>query len=225
MFFLQCNPVRYKKANRKKSDIKYIVVHYTGNNGDTAQNNLKNASRAGRQASAHYFVDEHEVCQSVKVKDIAYHCGTKGKYRHAYCRNANSIGVEMCSRKTLNGDYYFKPETVNNAARFIAQLMREYDIGIAYVVRHYDVTGKICPRPYIEGAKWTEFKNLIMKYYIEEVEEMTYYETIAEIPFSAGREAVQKAVDRGVIAGTGAGLHLSEDMVRMFVFLDRLNVL
>ena len=59
-------------------------------------------------ASAHYFVDENSVYQSVEDKNIAWHCGAK-KYKHSTCRN--SIGVELCSRKDSNGNYYFKDKT------------------------------------------------------------------------------------------------------------------
>lgn len=220
MFFLQCHSSRYKKANRSKNDIKYIVVHYTANNGDTALNNLKNASRKGRAASAHFFVDEKEACQSVAVKDIAWHCGTSGKYKHANCRNANSIGVEMCSR-IKNGVYYFLPATVENTARLVADLMAEYDLPLSRVIRHYDVTGKLCPRPYVDEKAWAEFKALVRKYAQEE-KDMVYYKTVGEIPFQVGREVVADLVAKGIIAGVSeSDLHLSEDMVRILCYLRK----
>ena len=61
------------------------------------------------------FVDEREVWQSVKDADTAYHCGSKHGYRHKFCRNGNSLGIELCSRKDKSGRYYFKPETVERA--------------------------------------------------------------------------------------------------------------
>ena len=81
------------------------MVHYTANNGDTAEGNGKYFSGADRNTSAHYFVDEIKIVRSVFDKDTAWHCGAK-IYRHKKCRNENSIGVEMCSKKDSNGQYY-----------------------------------------------------------------------------------------------------------------------
>lgn len=148
---------------------KYIVVHYTGNNGDTALGNCKYFHSTNRNASAHYFVDETSVYQCVKDNDVAWHCGASS-YKHPYCRNNNSIGVELCSRKTSN--YYFKDETVTNAVVLIKELMQKYNIPIENVIRHYDVTGKICPEPYVRDSKaWQNFKARLAVQ-VEESEEM-----------------------------------------------------
>ena len=82
----------------RKQEIKYIVVHYTANNGDRAESNGKYFQQPNRNASAHYFVDESNVVRSVRDSDTAWHCGAKS-YKHDKCRNDNSIGVEMCSEK------------------------------------------------------------------------------------------------------------------------------
>ena len=55
--------------------IKYIVIHYTANDGDTAQGNCNYFRGANRNASAHYFVDGQEVWRSVRDGDKAWHCG------------------------------------------------------------------------------------------------------------------------------------------------------
>ena len=138
------------------SRIKYIVVHYTGNNGDTALANT-NYFKSYRGASAHYFVDETSIYQSIEDKNIAWHYGANS-YKHSYCRNSNSIGVELCSYIS-NGKYAFKPKTVDNAIWLIKQLMVKYNIPITNVLRHYDVTGKLCPEPYVRDVKaWENFK-------------------------------------------------------------------
>jgi N-acetylmuramoyl-L-alanine amidase len=101
------------------------------------------------------------VWQSVKDTDTAWHCGAKS-YKHKICRNSNSIGVEMCSRKDSKGKYYFKDETVKNATKLVKDLMKKYNIPIENVIRHYDVTGKNCPAPMVEDAKkWNEFKKML----------------------------------------------------------------
>ena len=150
-------------VGRTKS-IQYIVIHYTANNGDTAQGNANYFNSANRNASAHYFVDENEIYQVVKNSDIAWHCGAS-KYVHAYCRNNNSIGIEMCSRKDSAGNYYIKEETQKKAAQLTAELMDKYNIGIQNVIRHYDVTGKNCPEPFVrQPEQWTAFKNMLLDY-------------------------------------------------------------
>ena len=138
------------------SRIKYIVVHYTGNNGDTALANT-NYFKSYRGASAHYFVDDTSIYQSIEDKNIAWHCGANS-YKHPYCRNSNSIGVELCSY-IISGKYAFKPKTVDNAVWLVKELMERYNVPITNVIRHYDVTGKICPEPYVRDVKaWENFK-------------------------------------------------------------------
>ena len=138
--------------------IKYIVVHFTANNGDTAYGNT-NYFKSYRGASAHYFVDENSAYQSVEDKNIAWHCGAK-KYKHSTCRNSNSLGVELCSRKDSKGNYYFMDKTVDNAVELIKMLMAKYNVPIANILRHYDVTGKNCPEPFVRDVKaWKNFKD------------------------------------------------------------------
>ncbi len=152
--------------------IEYIVVHYTGNNGDTAKGNCNYFSQPNRGASAHYFVDSSGVCQSVDDKDTAWHCGAK-VYYHNRCRNANSIGVELCSHKDSRGGYYFDEKTVNNAVSLVRELMERYGIKAENVLRHYDVTHKNCPEPFVrDGAKWDSFKSrLVVKNMIKTYDE------------------------------------------------------
>lgn len=156
MIFKSAHTSNFKRG--RTDSIEYIVIHYTANNGDTAKNNLNYfANNQNLSASAHYFVDENEVCQSVKDTDTAYHCGAK-TYKHKYCRNSNSIGIELCSRKDNNGKYYFKDKTIANAIAITKELMQKYNVPVENVIRHYDVTGKICPAPMVNDEKlWKEF--------------------------------------------------------------------
>ena len=143
MEFVSCDPSNYCAG--RTQPVRYIVMHYTANNGDTARNNCDYYHRVGGlQASAHYFCDEHGAMQSVREGDTAWHCGARA-YWHPECRNGNSIGIEMCSRKRADGSYYILPETVANAAALAREIMQRYGIDTEHVVRHYDVTGKHCP--------------------------------------------------------------------------------
>lgn len=145
--------------------IKYIVIHYVGATGG-AQANCKWYAGADRSASAHYYVDfDGSVWQSVEDKNIAWHCGAK-KYVHPECRNANSIGIEMCvrnkgSKADTSRDWYFEDATVQTAIELTRELMAKYGVPADHVIRHYDVTGKICPNPYVYNHTqhtWEDFK-------------------------------------------------------------------
>ena len=225
MYSKLANPNNFSAIMRKEKDVKYLVIHYTGNDGDTARNNLNYFHEKVVKASAHFFVDEKEVCCSVPWYHIAWHCGTSGKYVHEDCRNANSIGIEICSRRNVNG-YYFNNEAVRNAAQFTAQQMKNYNIPLGNVIRHYDVTGKLCPRPFVDDSAWKSFKDLVWYYYkLKAGETMAYYEKLEDIPVGEQRDIVSELVNKGIVKGNSQGLHLSSDMTRMFVFLRRLGVI
>ncbi len=151
----------------RKQKIQFLVIHYTANNGDLAKSNCNYFKSPNRNASAHYFVDEKEVWQSVEDNDIAWHCGTSGKYYHSKCRNDNAIGIELCSEKDSKGNYYFTNETINNAVGLVKMLMEKYNIPIENIVRHYDVTHKNCPAPFVNNnTAWDNFKDSLMEGYM-----------------------------------------------------------
>lgn len=149
-------------AGRDGNAIRYIVLHYTANNGDTAQNNADYFAGANRRASAHYFVDENEVVQSVRDTDAAWHCGGSIESDHhplrGICTNRNSLGVEMCS-DIVSGKYTITQQTVDRTVELVRWLMDKYGIDVDHVVRHYDVTGKDCPEPWVrDESLWRKFK-------------------------------------------------------------------
>ena len=151
----------------RKQKIQFLVIHYTANNGDLAKSNCNYFKSPNRNASAHYFVDEKEIWQSVEDNDMAWHCGTSGKYYHSKCRNDNAIGIELCSEKDSKGNYYFTNETINNAIGLVKVLMEKYNIPIENVVRHYDVTHKNCPAPFVNNnTAWDNFKDSLMEEYM-----------------------------------------------------------
>ena len=153
---------------RNTSSIKYIVIHYTGNDGDTDENNSKYFHNNIVKASAHYFVDSDSVTQSVPDDYVAYSVGgTKynnsgGKY-YSKCTNTNSISIELCD-DVKNGKIYPSAKTIANAIELTKVLMKKYGISASNVIRHYDVTGKSCPAYWCgtsdKNKKWkTEFHN------------------------------------------------------------------
>jgi len=190
-----CNPKNYTKGRTKA--VEYLVIHYTANDGDTAEGNCRYFQRSAVGASAHYFVDETQALQSVADGDTAWHCGA-AIYRHGKCRNANSIGIELCSRKRPDGSYYFAKETVRRAAELTLTLMERYGLRQEHVLRHYDVTGKCCPAPFVlEPGAWRQFLQMLRK------EEKQVAAKSA--PSSWAQDAAKWAVEKQLIQGDAAG--------------------
>lgn len=167
----------FSGVERHESSIKYIVMHYTANIGDTASNNCKYFANTVTKSSAHYFVNDSTIMQSVPCEYPAYSVGL-GLMKKPYianpshykkCKNTNSISIEMCGSRTSREA---TEETKHTAAELAAALMREYDIPIDNVIRHYDVTGKQCPAWAVDSAEWTRLKSLIMQYYLMGDDEM-----------------------------------------------------
>lgn len=145
-------------ASRNTSTIKYLVIHYTANDGDTDEANGKYFANNVVKSSAHYFVDDDSITQSVPDNYIAYHCGAN-KYYHVQCRNANSIGIEMCDTKK-NGIHDVSEKTLQNTIILVKSIMQKYNIPITNVLRHYDVTHKNCPSYFVSDiTAWNNFKN------------------------------------------------------------------
>lgn len=154
---------------RPLSQIKYIVWHYTANDGDSDENNGKYFAGANRNASAHYFVDDDSITISVPDNYVAWSVGGKkysntnvtgGGSLHGICTNANSISIELCD-SVKNGVYEATEKTLVNAIELTRDLMKKYNIDINHVVRHFDVTGKVCPAYFVDNTKWANMKDRI----------------------------------------------------------------
>lgn len=145
----------------------YIVIHYVGA-VSTAKNNAEYFYDTYREASAHFFVDENEIWQVVETYNAAWHCGD-GSIKYNDCRNSNSIGIEMCCKKDANGNWYIEDKVIEKTIELTKELMEQYHIPIENVVRHYDVTHKVCPEPFVrDESKWLDFKKRLVKNMSEE---------------------------------------------------------
>ena len=147
ILFKQCGSDHMTRGRPRLID--RIVVHCTSTLA-SARNNAIYFSRNERQgSSAHYFVDDitGEIYQSVDDADAAWHAGN-------WDMNCRSIGIEVVSA----GEDYSEVE-VDKLAWLVGTLMRKYGIGASGVIRHYDVTGKICPKYYVENEDaWLAFR-------------------------------------------------------------------
>ena len=129
---------------RSTSTIKYIVLHYTANDGDSDENNGKYFNGANRGASAHIFVDDDSCTQSVPDNYVAYSVGgnkysnTKGGSLYGKATNANTLNIEMCDT-VKNGKYEATAKTQENAITIVREKMKQYNIPIDRVIRHYVV--------------------------------------------------------------------------------------
>lgn len=208
-------------GSRNASQIRYLVYHYTGNDGDRAANNAKYFQNNIVKASAHYFVDDTTVWRSVPDLKVAWSVGgskyanahkTGGGTMYGVITNTNSLSIEMCDT-IRNGVYQASEATLANAAALGRALMEKYDIPIENVYRHFDVTGKHCPSYLVNAQKWAEFKKRL------EVKIMD------NTPSGAHKEGVEWAIANGILTGNSDGdLMLSQPVTRqqMCTMLHRL---
>jgi len=124
-----------------------ITIHNTGNPASSAANERGWLTNPGndRTASWHIVVDEHGAIEAIPLNECAWHAGDGSG---ATSGNRTSIAIELCE----SGDY---AKTLDNAAELAAQLLRERRWGVERLRRHYDWSGKICPRLMYDGGRWT----------------------------------------------------------------------
>lgn len=151
---------------RAPGDIKYIVVHDTGNTdcGSNAISNFEYFESIHEPASsADFVVDDTNALQiNGYGKSYAWHCGDgHGIYG---ITNANSIGIEMCVN--IDGNYV---KTLQNTVKLIKSLKE--NLPAAKLVRHYDASRKICPGSMYSGGSWAPW--LVFQKMCEEDDEMT----------------------------------------------------
>ena len=149
---LTINP--YSRSGEKQKDIQYIVVHWVGNanTSATANRNYFNnlAKTHSTSASSHYIIGLNgEIIRCIPDDEVAFHSGS-------YSMNRKSIGIEDC-HPDWNGK--FTDDTYNALVELCADLCKKYEISINNVIRHYDVTGKNCPKYYVEHQdEWNKLK-------------------------------------------------------------------
>lgn len=155
-------------SKRSTKDIKKIVWHYTSNDGDTDEANGNYFANNIVKASAHYFVDDDSVTQSVPDNYIAWAVGgnkypsckeTGGGKLYGVAKNSNTINIELCD-DVKNGKVYPSEKTIENALELTRTLMKKYGLSKDDVIRHFDVTGKLCPAYWCgtkeKDKKWQE---------------------------------------------------------------------
>ena len=142
----------YSRPGIESDPITGIVIHYTANPGSTAQQNrnyfngLKDSHETS--VSSHFVVGlEGEIVQCVPTWEIAYASNE---------RNHDTVSIECCHPDETGK---FNDETYKSVVQLTAFLCKKYGLTQENVIRHYDVTGKICPKYFVEHEDaWQTFK-------------------------------------------------------------------
>ena len=146
---LTVNP--YSRPGTETNKITGIVVHYTANPGSTAMDNrnyfegLKDSHET--KASSNFVVGlEGEIVQCVPTWEVAY------ASNH---RNSDTISIECC-HPDETGKFY--DSTYESLVELCAYFCTEFKLKPEDVIRHYDVTGKICPKYFVDHEDaWDQF--------------------------------------------------------------------
>ena len=159
----------YSSVKRNKKNVKYIVIHYTGVKGDTAESEGKVFARnSSRYAGAHFFVDRKgAIVKSIDLNRTAWSVGGKrwtdciktggGKF-YSMVTNGNSVSIELCD--IVDKD----PSAAQiEATKTVIRYIKKHCPNVRFICRHFDVNGKHCPARYMDATKWAKLKAELMK--------------------------------------------------------------
>ena len=147
-------PNPYSRPQTPLEQVNGIVVHYVANPCTTAKENrnyfeqLKNQTGEDTTSVSSHFVIglEGEVVQCVPLYEVAYASND---------RNSDTISIECC-HPDETGKFY--DSTYQSLVNLCAYLCREFNLEAGSVIRHYDVTGKICPKYFVDNPDaWETF--------------------------------------------------------------------
>ena len=147
---LDVNP--YSRPGTESDGINGIVIHYTANPGSTAQENRDyfNGLQYSHEteASSNFIIGiDGEIIQCVPTWDVAYASND---------RNSDTVSIECCHP---DESVRFTEQTYRSLVQLTAWLCVKFDLGPEDVIRHYDVTGKICPKYFVENEDaWETFR-------------------------------------------------------------------
>jgi len=151
-------PNDYSRSQIAAEEITGIVIHYTANPGTSAQNNrdyfegLKDSHLT--KASSHFIVGlEGEIIQCIPTIERAYASNS---------RNIDTVSIETCY---INEDGSYEEATYDTLVHLTAWLMGKFNLKSEDVIRHYDITGKNCPKYFVENEEaWKQFKDDVNAY-------------------------------------------------------------
>lgn len=128
-------------------DIQDIVIHYVGNPGSTAQGNRDYFDSDKSEVSSHFVVGlEGEIIQCIPLNE---------RSSASNWRNKDTISIEVC-HPTEDGS--FTDATYESLVKLTAWLCDHCNLSTDHIIRHYDITGKLCPLYFVEnGGAWQWF--------------------------------------------------------------------
>jgi N-acetylmuramoyl-L-alanine amidase CwlA len=132
-------------------EVNGIVIHYTANPGSTAIQNrnyfegLKTSHET--MASSHFIIGlDGEIVQCIPTSEVSYASND---------RNNDTISIECCHPDETG---QFNQATYDSLVELTAYLIGKFDLSTEDVIRHYDVTGKLCPLYYVDNEDaWQQF--------------------------------------------------------------------
>lgn len=142
---------KYKLKSPYAMNADCYVVHNTANDA-SANNEIKYMIGNSSQTSYHYAIDDKEIVQAIPENRTAWHAGDLNGQG-----NMKGIGIEICYSKS-GGPRFIQAE--KNAAKFIAQGLKEKGWGIDRVKKHQDFNGKYCPHRTLDKG-WDRFLSMI----------------------------------------------------------------
>ena len=145
-------PNSYSRPQIPIEQVNYIAIHYTANPGSTAMSNrnyFENlATTQENKVSSHFVVGlDGEVVQCIPTSEMSYATNS---------RNVDTISIECCHPDETG---QFNDATYSSAVKLTAWLCTRFGLDTEHVIRHYDVTGKDCPKYYVENPDaWLQMK-------------------------------------------------------------------
>ena len=148
----------YSRPGIYLEDVRGVVVHYTANPGSSAKGNRDYFAgladgTSGTYASSHFVIDtDGSVIQCIPLSEVSYASND---------RNYDTISIECCHKDETGK---FTKATYRSLVRLTVWLCETFDLETSSVIRHYDVTGKLCPLYYVEHEdKWRDFLSDVEK--------------------------------------------------------------
>ncbi len=135
------------RRGERLSGVNDIVIHYVGNPGTTAQQNHDFFDQPDTTVSAHFLVGlDGEIIQCIPLDEVSSASNE---------RNGDTISIEVCHPDATG---QFNQKTYDSLVKLTAWLCDYCDIGRDHVIRHYDITGKLCPLYFVEHPDaWEQF--------------------------------------------------------------------
>lgn len=141
----------YSRPGIKLDAVNGIVIHYTANPTSSAKQNrdyFENLRFTHKtKASSHYVIGlDGEILQIIPLDEMSYASNS---------RNSDTISIECCH---MDESGKFNDATYESLVNLVSWLCKSYNLSTDAVIRHYDVTGKICPKYFVDNPDaWRDF--------------------------------------------------------------------